>query len=390
MSLTDFLSPVGNSIIESVAGQHGQAIGHQLRIHQEIEGLPELEGVKLAIIGILEDRGSDNAGAAQSPDLIRKYLYPLFWGDWQASVADLGNIYAGEKLEDSIAALREVCAQLLRQQIVPIILGGSQDLCYGNYRAYDKLEQTVNMVSIDARFDLGKQDDKLHNHSYLSHIVLQKPHILYNFSNIGYQTYFVNQEEIDLMERMYFETHRLGNMRGQIAESEPILRDADLVSFDLSAVRQSDAPGNIAHSPNGFSGEEACALARYSGISDKLSSFGIYECNALMDKEGRTAHLAAQMVWYFLEGYNQRKGDYPFASKEDYERYIVLINDGEHELVFYKSPFSGRWWIEVPVQDKGGRSSERHRLIPCNYRDYQEAMRNEIPDRWWRAVQKSL
>ena len=147
MSLTDFLSPVGNSIIESVAGQHGQAIGHQLRIHQEIEGLPELEGVKLAIIGILEDRGSDNAGAAQSPDLVRKYLYPLFWGDWQASVADLGNIYAGEKLEDSIAALREVCAQLLRRQIVPIILGGSQDLCYGNYRAYDKLEQTVNMVS---------------------------------------------------------------------------------------------------------------------------------------------------------------------------------------------------------------------------------------------------
>ncbi len=390
MILEDFLSPVGNSIIESVAEANEQVFGQQIAIHTEIEGLPELEGVKIALIGVMEDRGSDNPGAAHSPDQVRKYLYSLYWGNWSSRVADLGNIYAGEKLADTMVAVKEVCYQLLKKQIVPIIIGGSQDICYGNYRAYDGLEQTVNLVSIDAQFDLGKENEKLSHRSYLSHIVLQKPYILYNFSNIGYQSYFVNQQEIDLMERMFFDVHRLGNLRQKISESEPILRDADIVSFDISAVRQSDAPGNTFHSPNGFSGEEACALARYSGISDKVSSFGIYECNALADKEGRTAHLVAQMIWYFLEGFNLRKGDYPFASKSDYQRFTVLINDGEYELVFYKSPLSGRWWIEVPVREESGLSSERHKLIPCSYVDYEEAMQNEIPDRWWRALQKAL
>lgn len=390
MMLEDFLSPVGGSIIESCAQGNEQVFGKRIGIHQEIEGIPELNQYRLALIGVMEDRGSDNAGAAQSPDQIRKYLYNLYWGNWDAQVCDLGNIYAGEKLSDTLAAVREVCYHLIKQNILPIIIGGSQDLTYGNFRAYDRLEQTVNLVSIDCQFDLGRQDEKLSHRSFLSHIILQKPYILYNFSNIGYQTYFVNQEEMDLMERMFFEIHRLGNLRQNIAEAEPILRDADIVSFDLSALRQSEAPGNTFHSPNGFTGEEACAIARYSGISDKVSSFGIYECNALADKDGRTAHLVAQMIWYFLEGYNLRKGDYPFARKEDYQRYTVLINEGEYELIFYKSPLSGRWWIEVPVRENTGFSSERHKLIPCSYGDYEEAMRNEIPDRWWRAMKKAL
>jgi formiminoglutamase len=390
MIFEDVLSPVGTSIIESVEQVNEQALGRRINIHREIEGLPDLSSTKIAIIGVLEDRGSNNPGSAQSPDQVRKYLYNLYWGNWEAEVADMGNIYAGEKLSDTMVAVKDVCYELLRKQIIPVIIGGTQDLTYGNYRAYDDLEQTVNLVAIDSQFDLGKQDDKLSNSSYLSYIILQKPYVLYNFSNIGYQSYFVNQEEIDLMERMFFDVHRLGNLRENISESEPILRDADIVSFDLSALRQSDAPGNTFHSPNGFSGEEACALARYSGISDKVSSFGIYECNALADKEGRTAHLVAQMIWYFLEGFNLRKGDYPYASKDDYQRFTVLINDGEYELIFYKSPLSGRWWIEVPVKVSGGFSSDRHKLIPCSSADYKEAMRNEIPDRWWRAMQKSL
>lgn len=388
MSLTDFLAPVGNNLIESFSGGNEQLVGKRLAIHRELEGLPDWQEAQLALIGVCEDRGSDNAGAAQSPDQIRQYFYALYWGNWSAKLCDLGNIYAGESLSDTISAVRELCYTLLKEGVIPIILGGSQEITYGLYRAYDRLEQTVNLVCVDAQFDLGKESDKLSHRSFLSHIILQKPYLLFNFSNIGYQTYFVNQEEIDLMERMFFESHRLGTMRGQIAESEPIMRDADIVSFDLSAVRQSDAPGNVFHSPNGFSGEEACALARYAGISDKLSSFGIFECNALADKEGRTAHLAAQMLWYFLEGYQQRKGDYPFASKSDYQRFTVLIEEGDHQLVFYKSPLSGRWWIEVPMRSDENFSHDRHQLIPCSEKDYREALNNEVPERWWQAVQR--
>jgi arginase family enzyme len=390
MNLEDYLAPVGNSLIEPYRDANPSLIGSKIAVHSEYEGLPELGQVKLALVGVMEDRGSDNPGAAHTPDQVRKFLYDLYWGEWPHKLADLGNIYAGEKLADSLTAVREVCYQLIKEGITPILIGGTQDLTYGNYRAYDRLEQTVNLAVIDSRFDLGKQNDALNHRSFISHVILQKPYILFNYCHLGYQTYFVNQEEINLMDKMYFETHRLGTLRNQITEAEPLLRDADIVSFDISAVRQSDAPGNTFHSPNGFTGEEACALARYAGISDKVSSFGIYEANALADKEGRTAHLVAQMIWYFMEGFNSRKGDYPFASKSDYQRFTVLINEGEYQLIFYKSHLSDRWWIEVPLKENGQLSSERHKLIPCSAKDYREALENEIPERWWQATKRAI
>jgi arginase family enzyme len=391
MILTDFLSPVRQSLLDGLEGENKQKLGLKIGVHQEFEGLPDLDEVKVALIGVKEDRNSQNQGAAESPDMAREYLYHLYWGSWQATVADLGNIYAGETVKDTMVAVAEVIYQLLKKGIVTVIIGGTQDITYGNYRAYDRLEQTVNLAAIDAQFDLGKQTDALNNRSFLSHVVLKKPYILFNYSNLGYQTYFVNQEEIDLMSRMFFDVHRLGKLRANLSETEPILRDADIVSFDLSALRQSEAPGNQFHSPNGFTSEEACAIARYTGLSDKVTSFGIYECNPSFDEDGRTAHLIAQMIWYFLEGFNLRKGDYPHTSKKQYEKYTVLINEAEHELIFYKSPFSGRWWIEVPVRDETQNPrNNRHKLIPCSYQDYQEALQNEIPERWWSAMKKSI
>lgn len=391
MMLQDFLSPVRDSLIDDYENLHPQAFVHNILKHTELDGIPELDGVKMAIVGVMEDRGSiGNEGTDQAPDTVRDYLYPLFIGKWPHNIVDLGNIYSGESLKDTYVALKEVVFELLKKDIVPIIIGGGQDLTYANYRAYDGMEQTVNLVSIDPKFDLGDPNESLNSKSFLSSVVLQKPYILFNYSNIGYQTYFVNQDEIDLMERMYFDIHRLGVFRDNIREAEPILRDADIVSFDLSAIRQSDAPGNLNHSPNGFSGEEACALSRYAGISDKVTSFGIYELNPEFDNEGRTAHLVSQMIWYFIEGYNSRKGDYPYGTKDEYDRFTVLINDGEHELVFFRSNLSERWWVEVPIKENNNLDSNRHKLVPCSHNDYLKACENDVPIRWWHALNKAL
>ena len=391
MTLEDFLSPVRDSLLEDYNDLHPQAFVHNIIKHTELDGIPELEDVKIALIGVMEDRGTyNNEGSDQAPDTVRDYLYPLFIGKWPPVIADLGNIYSGESLADTYVAVKEVTYELLKRNIIPVIIGGGQDLTYANYRAYDRLEQTVNLVSIDPKFNLGKQEETINSDNFLSAVILQKPYILFNYSNIGYQTYFVNQDEIDLMERMYFDVHRLGTFRNNLKESEPILRDADIVSFDLSAIRQSDAPGNLNHSPNGFSGEEACALSRYAGISDKVTSFGIYELNPEYDNQGRTAHLVAQMIWYFVEGYHNRKGDYPFGTKDEYDKFTVLINEGEHELIFYRSNLSERWWVEVPIKEENNLKSTRHKLVPCSYDDYLKACENDIPLRWWHALNKTL
>ena len=386
--LADYLAPVPDSVLSNFEESHPQQLISSMQIHREVEGLPDLRQLRIALIGVMEDRGAlANTGCDAGANVIRQYLYPLYRGLWDMPIGDLGNIYKGERLEDTLFALKEVVGELLRMNVIPIIIGGSQDLTYALYRAYDVLEQTVNLTAIDSRFDLGQQGEPLHAQSYLSHIILNKPYNLYNYSNLGYQTYFVNQEELDLMERMYFEVVRLGELRNQISESEPLLRNADLVSFDLAAIRQTDAPATAYPSPHGFTGEEACAIARYSGLSDKVTCLGIFEHNPNNDQADQTAHLAAHMIWYFLEGFSNRKQDYPFSSKKEYLKFTVLIAEGDNELTFYKSTKSERWWVEVPVKTQ---MSQRHTMVPCTQRDYQNAIKGEIPLRWWKAYQKGI
>ena len=190
------------------------------------------------------------------------------------------------------------------------------------------------------------------------------------------------------MEKMLFDIFRLGAIR-PIKEVEHLLRDADLVYFDISAIKYSDSPAHRLASPNGLSGEEACSIARYAGISDKTSLFNINGYVEELDNQGISAQLIAQMIWYFMEGFYQRKNDYPVGSKSDYLKFIVLIDEGDFELVFYKSPRSGRWWLELNHDHFKSSNYKRHTLIPCSEEDYQRALSQEIPQRWWNAMNRN-
>ncbi|AOW21677.1 formimidoylglutamase [Urechidicola croceus] len=383
----DYLFPVDDSVIAHTMLLSDQTLGHHIDIHSKQNGVPELEGIRLAIVGVCEGRRAiDNEGTGIEIDKIRKQLYQLFPGSWITKIADLGNILQGQTVEDTYFALREILSHLLKQNIIPIIIGGGQDLTYANYRAYDTLEQTVNIVSVDNKFDFGSIQDGVTSQSYLSTIVMEKPNNLFNYSNIGYQTFFNPQEEIDLVNNLFFDAFRLGEVAKNLELVEPILRDADIVSIDLSSIRNSEAPANNNATPNGFYGEDICAISRYAGISDKVSSFGIYEFNYKLDNKNQTAQLIAQSIWYFIEGVNCRANDYPFGTKDKYQKFIVPIDD--EVLNFYKSNKSGRWWMEINF--KNNNKYERHSLIPCTYQDYLSANDQEIPDRWYKTLKKVI
>lgn len=350
---------------------------------------PALEGVQLALIGVIEDRQSGvNRGCAEGPDEIRREFYRLYLPDQPAVIMDMGNITAGDTWSDTCYALSETCRYLIAQGIVPLVLGGSQDLTYGMYTAYEKLEQTVNLVTIDHRLDFGKGGEDTHHHNYLNRIILHKPNFLFNFSNIGHQRYLVEPELMELMANMYFDLYRLGDMQSLLHQAEPAIRNADLVSLDISAVRMGEAPGCALAGPNGFYGDEAAQLCRYAGMSDKLSAFGIFEYNPGLDRNGQTAMLLAQLLWCFVEGFSQRKQDYPAGSYAEYTKYMVNVAGEQHELTFYKSPKSDRWWMDVPYPSGQENRYERHHLVPCSYEEYQQATNDEVPDRWWKTYQK--
>ncbi|MFN0729708.1 formimidoylglutamase [Polaribacter gochangensis] len=383
----DFLIPIKETIIAHLVLQSAQSLGRNIQVHSSQNGFPKLDAIQIAIFGVQEDRNAvDNINCGENLEEIRKHLYQLFPGNWHTKIADLGDIVKGNTIEDTYFAVNSLTTYLIKNKIIPVIIGGSQDITYANYRAYDSLEQTVNLVSVDSKFDIESAEEGLNSRSYLSKIILDKPNNLFNFSNIGYQTYYNSQEELDLLNSLFFDTYRLGEVK-DLTIVEPIMRDADIVSIDIGSIRQSDAPANNNTSPNGFYGEEICAISRYAGISDKVTSFGIYEYNSKLDNNNQTAHLIAQMIWYFIEGVNFRAKDYPFCTKETYQKFIVLI-ENDDPINFYKSDKSGRWWMEINIITNN--KYKRHALIPCTYQDYLEAIEQKIPERWYNALRKLM
>ncbi len=381
----EYLNPVDAALVAYAKMQPNQTFGQCIEIYTTQHDFPDLSNKKIAIVGVEEGRASvGNNETGADLDQIRKELYKLYLGNWPVSLVDLGNIKQGNTIEDTYFALGNLLSELIKNKITPIIIGGGQDLTYANYRAYDTLEQTVNIVAVDNKFDLGSIDDELTSQSFLSKVVMNQPNNLFNYSNIGYQTYYNSQEEIDLLDSLFFETYRLGEVSNSLQLVEPLMRDADIVSVDIAAIKNADAPANRNATPNGFTGAEICAISRYAGISDKVTSFGIYEYNAQFDSKTQTAQLISQMIWYFIEGVNYRAKDYPFGLKDNYQKYIVPIED--QVLNFHKSNKSGRWWMEINLNENN--KFKRHALIPCTYQDYISATNQEIPDRWLKTLKK--
>lgn len=378
----DFLQPISASVEEYIATLSNQTLGKKVVFHTQTD-FPVLDNVAVAIITVNEFRGSEKDNDDYSFDYFRKQFYSLFPGNWNASIVDLGTIEAGASIEDTYFVVKSLVAELIKKRIVPVVIGGSQDLTYPMYRGYDNLDQMVNLVSVDNQFDFSKEN-KLDSESYLSKIIVEEPNNLFNFSNLGFQTYFNSQEEIDLIEKLYFEAYRLGEVSNNIAIAEPVFRDADLVSVDMNAV-QSSYSGNFEEfNPNGFTGKEVCALTRYAGISDKVTSFGIFNFNP----NSNEVVLITQMLWYFIEGFSFRSNEYPFGTKDQFIKYIVPIDD--EELIFYKSNKTARWWIEIPFLTHVNNKLKRNTLLPCTHEDYLAACEQEIPERWWKAQKRNI
>ncbi|MDO5978268.1 formimidoylglutamase [Flavivirga spongiicola] len=383
----NFLSPVSDLVLAHNELLSTQVLGRKLKIHSLQNGIPDLDDVDIAILGVLENRNDVNyIGEEFQLDEIRKSLYGLFPGSWNTTIADLGDINKGESVEDTYFALKTTISILVKKNIIPIILGGTQDLTYANYRAYDNLAPMVNIVNVDSKFDLGDSTKPIKNNSFVGKVILDQPYNLFNYATIGYQTYFNSQEEIDLMDSLYFESYRLGQVSNDIALVEPVLRDANIVSIDLTSVKGAEVSLNQKYSPNGLDGKEICAISRYAGISNKVTSFGIYEYKPSKDDE-MTSVLVSQIIWYFIEGVNYRVNDDDFSEDKNYQKFITLVDS--QELVFYKSNKTGRWWIEIPFLAEVNNKLKRHTLLPCMHEDYLDACNNKLPDRWYKAFQKN-
>lgn len=363
------------------------SIGKEIQIHTE-DNFPEIKKGSIALLYVPEFRNGEENFQNKENDNFRKFFYNLYIGtDWSKKIYDCGTILPGNEIDDTYFALSQVISEFVKNDVIPIVIGGTQDLTFAMYKGYEKLEQMINICSVDHKLDIGNPEAEINKDGYLSHLMTHRPCFLFNHANIGCQAPLVSKNELDLFDKLYFDICRLGEFNSDFKKAEPHLRNADILSLDLQSIRKSDFNANIHYSPNGFYAEQICQIAKYAGISDKLTSFGLFNYYP-NDNLKTSEHLIAQIIWYFIDGVSQRKGDFPIGSKKDYLKFSVTLENYENDIVFYKSNKTARWWMEVPYPTTEASKYERHHLVPCNFSDYEMAMKNEIPDLWWRTYQK--
>jgi formiminoglutamase len=379
MDLNYYFEPVSLDQPDPSVSRSEFVFGRNLHVNTPSTPIDEISNYQLAILGIPEDRNSFNAGSSGAPDLIRRKLYELFKVQDKLRIIDLGNLKQSASPDDTYYGIRDVMTDLLNNQVTAIVLGGTQDITRGIFMAYELRASRINIVTVDARIDMD--EGSLHAGSW-SIPVLSSPG-LFRYSSLGHQQYLVNPAYIERLEKKGFDVVRLGALRNNPMMAEPYMRDAHLVSFDIAAVKQSEAPGTRFPSPNGLLAEEACQLSRFAGLSDLVSCFGIFEINGKYDHNEQTSHLAAQAIWYFIEGFAQRKKEKPTQNHPDFKVFMVNHRDMEHTLTFYKSLVTGRWWMEIPEMKSGGQV-----LVACSADEYQQACNHDIPEMWWKAFQR--
>lgn len=365
--LDNWLKPISPSALPKELAPH--QFGAQVLLYKDT--LPDLTETRLALLSTQEAEA----------DAIRRALYQMSFPFGILKVADLGNVRKSEP-NFVIPLLKE----LLDSQIIPILLSPSELHLVALYKAFQSLQSHVSLTVVDERVRLDVSQNQKQAH-YLNDILLNPRSRLFHFSAVGCQTHYTDPAAFYFLDQNNFDCIRLGSVRADLSEAEPVIRDGDLLGFHLSALKQADAPAQEMPTPSGFTIEEACQLCRYAGVSDKLKAFGLFGFQEAHDYNAQTAQGLAQMIWYFIEGFYNRKNDYP-ASNEGLTEYIVDFKNMEYQLVFWKSQRSGRWWMQVPI--KIGKKFNRHRLIPCSYNDYKMACQDELPERLLNAYKRFL
>ena len=371
-SIIDFLDPINLDEISLDAGYKEGQIGRVIGLYQD--EFPDLDDVHIVLVGCGEQRGSALLHSSGAANAVRNEFYSLYYWHQDIRLADIGNVKTGKTLNDTYAALKMVLHELREMGKTVVVLGGTNDLTLSQYYAYADDKKLVDAVGIDAVIDINI-DSPFRSDNFLMELLTSEPNYMRHYNHIGFQSYFVHPRMLETMDKLRFDCFRVGNVKEHIEEMEPVIRNCQILSFDISALAHAFAPANPV-TPNGLNGEEICTLMQYAGMSPNIQSIGIYGYRPEKDVQNLTAKQISHMLWYLMDGRSRGSKEARIDERESFNEFHTAF--AEVETVFLQSKKTGRWWMQLP--DK--------QFIACSYKDYLLASSNEIPERWLRAQER--
>tara|TARA_Y100000385_G_scaffold273754_1_gene316011 strand:+ start:139 stop:1275 length:1137 start_codon:yes stop_codon:yes gene_type:complete len=366
---SDYLSPISKNFIDFKNKLPNNSLGKKIVLFNNNKF--DYNDIDIALLGISEYRNSvEIKSNFINLDEFRKEFYSLYYGDWNFNILDLGDLINGDNYNDTYFAFKIISEELFKQNVKLIIVGGGNDFTYPLYQSLSKIYTSLNISSVDNRFDFGRIEKEFDSNSYMSKIIMDKNNCLNHFCNIGFQTFLNSQEEIDLLNKLNFEFHRIGDLNKDIQKVEPLLRNTHLLSIDFKSIKASEL--NFVHNfSNGFESDQLCSISRYAGLSNSISAIGFFE----LLNSSISSSLLSQAIWYFIEGLSLRIDEDPKSKSFNGYTYNVICEG--INLKFYNSELSQKWWVEFISKKK----YENIILLPCDKNDYLNACDEFLSDR---------
>ena len=287
---------------------------------REIMGDPISGKPEAALVGFPSDEGvrlnGGRPGAAGAPEKIFEKLmqltpHSLYLEEHSTLVRKIARPLmlncTGDVASDQ-TVLGGKTAGLLSTGTLPVIAGGGHETAFGHFLGYSYSGRPVHILNIDAHTDVRPlKEGRPHSGSPFRQAIEDNAGCCKSYTVMGLQPSAVAPEHLDFVQgkgkavmgeelniqvlQDYF-GKRSGSTR-----AEPVM-----VTMDMDAVDQSQAPGVSAPNPAGISSRLWLDIAFYCGKQKNVTSFDISEVNPLHDRDDQTIRLAALTIWYFLLG----------------------------------------------------------------------------------------
>lgn len=293
---------------------------------------------------------------AEVADAIRRDLYRCSYNFNKLQLIDLGNIRKKE-----IDFTVQILDDIEKSKINLVVLGPDEEFLRASTQLNDPGEQIAF---------IEKAGNLLFEPSRISQFMDQEK--VKKVKLIGYQSHLFHMSK--LSNKKLNQSLGLGDLRNNMRDAEPVLRDVSKLYLMLDSIRYSELPGIKGTTPSGLTSEEASQLLRYYGLNPLRNCLSIFGYDPKYDFHSQGVKMVSQLIWYYLEGLDQKKSDQP-DSRENMSQYVVELSDYNLSLSFWKSDYSGRWWVDIPVGEK------ETLFLPCSYMDYKIACNNEMPKR---------
>lgn len=273
----------------------------------QILGFPSDEGVRI---------NGGRPGSSKAPALIFEQLMKLTpHAGHQSKHTNLLEKTTGLKIcnctgnvENDQNVLGEEVSSLLNNETFSIIIGGGHETSFGHFLGYAKNKRKVSVINIDAHTDVrGLKNGKPHSGSPFRQALEHLSGSCASYNVFGLNPASVSKEHFEYVSKHGSAVFEQDFSKENVEETMEKCENNILVTMDMDAVNQSQAPGVSAPNASGIKSALWLELAFEFGKNPAVSSFDLCEVNPDFDRDNQTVKLAALTIWYFMLGLSLRE-----------------------------------------------------------------------------------